>query len=306
MNPVHNTQNPLDSRQLNAFASLARTGSVTETARELFLTHSAISHAMSNLQAEVGCRLLTRMGKKVSLTEEGEAFLHYVTLGLDAFVKARQSIEELKQWGTQRLRLGAGAAICRLLLPPVLTDMRHQYPRLIFSAAVVHPWEMAVTLEKGDLEFVVGEPPHKLPQIEFTHLFDSPVRIVVSSCHPWAVRGRMSLDELAREPCLLTNKSNPTRRLIDRYFAVEKIRMNQIAEIESFDAIKALVIQSIGMSMLPDWVVKEELAAGVLTAFAPGRRRLTQSWGLLRWQGRPMSSVEHSFRLSCIAAAKTL
>lgn len=261
---------------------------------------------MSNLQEELGCRLLTRMGKRFSLTEEGEAFLHHVNLGLDAFVKARRSIEELKQWGAQRLRLGAAGPICRLLLPRVLTDMRRQYPRLIFSAAVVPPREMAAALEKGDLEFVVGEPPHKLPQIEFTHLFDSPLRIVVSSSHPWAGRGRMSANELAQEPCLLTNKSDPTRRLIDRYFAGEKIRMNQIAEIESFDAIKALVLQGFGMSILPDWVVKEELAAGLLTAFAAGRRHLTQSWGLLRWQGRPASSVENSFRLSCLAAAKSL
>jgi len=306
MNPVHNRQNPLDSRQLQAFASLARTGSFAQTARELFLSHSAVSHAMSTLQAEVGCRLLTRMGKRVSLTEEGEAFLHHVTLGLDAFAKARRSVEELKQWGSQRLRLGAGASICRLLLPPVLADMRRQYPRLIVSAAVVHLWEMAATLERGELDFILGEPPHKLPQIEFTHLFDSPLRIVVSSSHSWAVQGRISFGELSREPCLLTDKSHPTRRLVDRYFTLEKITMNQIAEIESFDAIKALVKQGFGMSILPDWVVKEELAAGVLTAFAPGRRRLTQSWGLLRWQGSPITSVGNSFMQSCIAAAKTL
>ena len=306
MNSVHTTQNPLDSRQLNAFASLARTGSFTETARELFLTHSAISHAMSTLQADVGCRLLLRMGKRVTLTEEGEAFLHHASRGLDAFAQARQSVEELKQWGTKRLRVGAGAAICRLLLPPVLTSMRRQHPRLIVSATMVHPREVALALEKGDLEFVVGEPPHKLPQIEFTHLFDSPLRIVVSSSHRWAVRGRMSPDELEKEPFLATHKSHPTRSLLEGYFAREKITMNRIAEIESFDAIKALIVQGFGMSLLPDWVVKEELAAGVLAAFAPGRRRLTQSWGLLRWQGRPITSVENSFRLSCLAAAKTL
>jgi LysR family transcriptional regulator, low CO2-responsive transcriptional regulator len=306
MNPIHNRQNPLDTRQLHAFASLARTRSFTDTAHELFLTRSAISHAMSALQAEIGCRLLTIMGKRVFLTQEGEAFLHYVTIGLNAFTKARQSVEELNQWGSQRLRLGAGGAICRLLLPPVLAVMRRQYPRLIVSAAVVHPWEMVATLEKGDLDYVLGEPPHKLPQIEFTHLFDSPLRIVVSSKHPWAVQGRIDFGELSKEPCLLTDKSHPTRRLVDRYFAQEKVKMNQIAEIESFDAIKVLVRQGFGISILPDWVVKEDLAAGVLTAFAPGRRRLTQSWGLLRWQGRPITSVENSFMLSCLAAAKSL
>src|SRR4051812_40144299 len=53
---------PLDSRQLRAFASLARTGSFTQTARELRLSQSAISHSMKALEQEVRCRLLDRMG----------------------------------------------------------------------------------------------------------------------------------------------------------------------------------------------------------------------------------------------------
>ncbi|MGO8697331.1 MAG: LysR family transcriptional regulator [Limisphaerales bacterium] len=306
VNAIHTSKNPLDSRQLNAFASLARTGSFAGTARELFLTNSAISHSIRALETEVGCRLLIRMGKKTRLTEEGEAFLHYATLGLEAFAKARESVAEFKRRGCRRLRVGAGAAMCRLLLPRILADMRQEDPHFLLNALVVQPWEMSASLEKGDLDFILGEPPGKLPQIEFTHLFDSSLRVVVSSCHRWAAQGRLIASEMADEPCLLTNKSHPTRRLIEDYYSAEKIRMNGVAEIDSFDTIKELVRQGFGMTILPDWAVKEELAAGVLVAFAPGRKRLTQSWGLLRWPGRPLSAVESRFRLSCISIAKTL
>ena len=63
---------PFDSRQLHAFVILARTGSFTQTARELFLTQSAVSHSMKALETDVGCRLLDRLGKKVLLTQAGE------------------------------------------------------------------------------------------------------------------------------------------------------------------------------------------------------------------------------------------
>jgi DNA-binding transcriptional LysR family regulator len=59
---------PLDSRQLRAFRVLARTGSFTRTARELHLTQSGISHSMTALEAETGCRLLARLSKKVVFT----------------------------------------------------------------------------------------------------------------------------------------------------------------------------------------------------------------------------------------------
>src|SRR5258708_5304035 len=59
---------PLDSKQLRAFAMLARTGSFTLAAKELHLSQSAVSHSMKALEQDVGCRLLDRMGKKVFLT----------------------------------------------------------------------------------------------------------------------------------------------------------------------------------------------------------------------------------------------
>src|SRR2546430_16527303 len=60
---------PLDSRQLRAFASLARTGPFTQTARELRLSQSAISHSMKALDQEGRCRLLDRMGTTVIRTQ---------------------------------------------------------------------------------------------------------------------------------------------------------------------------------------------------------------------------------------------
>src|SRR5437868_2547495 len=57
---------PLDSRQLRAFATLAHTGSFTLTARRLRLSQSAISHSIKALEGEVRCRLFDRMGKSVA------------------------------------------------------------------------------------------------------------------------------------------------------------------------------------------------------------------------------------------------
>ena len=66
---------PLDSRQLRACCVLARTGSFNETARDLHLTQSGISHSMKALEGDVGCRLLDRLGKKFLLTQAGEQLL---------------------------------------------------------------------------------------------------------------------------------------------------------------------------------------------------------------------------------------
>jgi Bacterial regulatory helix-turn-helix protein, lysR family len=65
LNAIHKSQKLLDSRQANVLSNLARTGSFTETGRELFLTHLGISHSIQALESQLGCRLLNRLGKKV-------------------------------------------------------------------------------------------------------------------------------------------------------------------------------------------------------------------------------------------------
>src|SRR5205809_6280614 len=98
---------PIDSRQLRAFATLARKGSFTIAAKELFLSQSAVSHSMKALEQEVGCRLFDRLGKKVVLTQAGEQLFHHVEKILQEMANARVSLQRLGKWGQERLRLGA-------------------------------------------------------------------------------------------------------------------------------------------------------------------------------------------------------
>lgn len=106
-------QEPLDSRQLRAFGVLARTGSFTQTARELHITQSGVSHAMKALERDVGCRLLDRLGKKLALTQAGEQLLHHAQKILAELDSARGSLGKLGKWGCDRLRLGASTTACQ-------------------------------------------------------------------------------------------------------------------------------------------------------------------------------------------------
>jgi len=115
---------PLDSRQLRAFRVLARTGSFTQTARELHLTQSGISHSVKALETEIGCRLLDRLGKKVALTQAGEQLLRHAEKILTEMAAARESLAQLGKWGRGRLRLGASTTACQHIIPAVLREFK--------------------------------------------------------------------------------------------------------------------------------------------------------------------------------------
>ena len=129
---------PLDSRQLRAFVTLARTGSFTLTAKELYLSQSAVSHSMKALEQDVGCRLLDRMGKKVLLTQAGEQLLRSAQKILEEMSEARESLQHLGKWGRTRLRIGASTTACQYILPEVLNEFKKSYPQAM------------ITVEPGD------------------------------------------------------------------------------------------------------------------------------------------------------------
>jgi DNA-binding transcriptional LysR family regulator len=120
---------PIDSRQLRAFASLARTASFTLAAKELHLTQSAISHSMKAARTRNGLSPFGQDGQKGVLTEAGEALLVHVERILGEMSLARAELDQLGKWGQSRPRLGASATACQHILPTVLREFRESFPQ---------------------------------------------------------------------------------------------------------------------------------------------------------------------------------
>ena len=286
---------PLDSRRLQQFCVLARTGSFTLTARELHLTQSGISHSMKALEQEAGCRLLDRLGKKVVLTQAGEQLLQHAEKILAEMAAARESLSALGKWGKGRLRIGASTTACQHLIPSVLREFKESFPEhviqlepgdtpALIDALLKHRIDLALTLEAE------GE-----AQLEFHPLFTDELFFVVSAAHPWARQGRVDRAEIPRQNHILYNKGSVTFRLIEEYFRREQIVLNTVLEVGSMEATKELVKLGLGVSILAPWIARREIEEGSLVALPLGRKKLTRRWGILQWSGRRLTLAEETF-----------
>jgi DNA-binding transcriptional LysR family regulator len=85
----------LDSRKLLAFTTLARIGSFTLAARELNLTQSAVSHAIKSLEDELECRLFDRLGRRVTLTAQGQHLLDHAQKIIAEMQSARADLASM-------------------------------------------------------------------------------------------------------------------------------------------------------------------------------------------------------------------
>ena len=168
----------LDSRQLKAFVVLAKTGSYTETAKQLYVTHSAISHSMRALEEQVGCRLLSKLGKKAILTEAGETLMPHALRALDEMRQARHTLTELNKWGSRRLRLVADALFHSAFLTPVLLKFHKEFPHARLQIEACGTDEPASLLQNNRADIVLAEKP---PGDEVTEF-------IPPACRPFSSR----------------------------------------------------------------------------------------------------------------------
>jgi DNA-binding transcriptional LysR family regulator len=295
---------PLDSRQLRALVSLAQTGSFTETARQLHLSQSAISHSIKALEEEVRCRLLDRVGKSVRLTLAGEQLLAHAKKILLEMEAARERLEELGKWGHGRLRIGASPTTCQYILPAVLREFKDSFPQCLIQIEPGDTPDSVEYLHQNRIDLAIALEPRREPQLEFRPLFEDDLQFLVSAQHPWTQAGKVERSEITRQRFILYTRSSYVSDMIEEYFRRDRIVLPTSIELGSMEAIKELVKLGLGVSILAPWVAAKELAEGSLRALPLGRRRLERRWGILLRKGQRLTLAQETFLGLCRTVAE--
>lgn len=287
--------NIFDTRQLLAFATLSRLGSFTQAAKELYLTQSAISHAIKALEEEAGCRLFERAGRRVTMTQAGEQFLQHVDRIMDEMKSARVGLEELSRWGHGRLRLGASTTACQYILPSVLREFKQSFPRCAIAIEPADHYRQLELLAQNRVDLALMLEPSGEKDLAFAPLFEDEMRFLLAPTHPWAQAGRVPRSGIESETLILYNQQSYTFRLVSEYFRANGMPLTNFMELGSMDAIKELVKTGMGVGVLAPWVARAELASGALVSLPMGKSKLKRRWGVAHLRRRRLTLGEETF-----------
>ncbi|MCC5790866.1 MAG: LysR family transcriptional regulator [Opitutales bacterium] len=271
----------LDSKLLQAFTVIARTCNLRQASKELFLTPSALSHALRKLEEDVGVSLFQRTSRSMKLTEAGKTLLedcHHILQCLD---NARFRLHQSTDWRTGRLRIGASPSACQYILPAVLREFKESFPD--YSISIVSG--SAKRLHSGlldesiDLAFgpIEDEPETTLDQ---EIILRDTLTFLLHPLHPWAEKRRVDRKTIGSQRFILTESSSVTKKLIDEYFLSERISIQPFIEISNEEVIKQLVRLDLGIGVFPSWIARAEIESGSLVSLPVGSRPLQRSWAV--------------------------
>ena len=296
----------IDSQQLRVFLTLARVLNMSRAAQELSLTPSGISYCLKALEADLGCRLFERTSRRISISNEGRAFLPKAEAIIDQMASARAMLRTASDWKKGRLRLGASTTACQYLLPPVLREFRESFPGFTIKIEPCNQGQAIDYLKEDHIDIAVFTEPAALTGMNFIFLFEDDLQFLTHALHPWAVKKKIKPDEIARQNLILPDRFSDTYASIKSYFHREHIPFHPFIEIGNDEAIKQFIRLDLGVGILPRWIATVELQQGYLTARPLGRHRVRRRWGVLHARERKLNFAESLFVSLCRSVLRDL
>ena len=252
----------MDLRQLEILQAIAETGSFTACGRKLHVSQSAISRQILLLEEELGEPLFLRVGRQVRMTPAAESL---VQLGQRVFLDVRETVGAITDRtrdlrGT--LRLSGGMTVCLYVFPPLLKRLRRVHPHLDVRLTVAMAGRSVQEIRGGRVDAGLLTLPVEESDLVTVPVLREELLLVTTPTHPLARRRKVTPRDLDGQPFVLFEVGSATRKVIDQFFATEKIEPTIVMDTENVEIIKAMVKTGMGIGIVPYQSVAREVRAG--------------------------------------------
>jgi DNA-binding transcriptional LysR family regulator len=239
----------VDTQFLNTFVTVVDRGSMAAAARELNITPAAVAQQIRTLERELGAMLIARVGRTVSVTEEGSRILQRARDLLRDVADMRSVANDSAVSG--ELRLGACPTALAGMLPDILARMVDKFPQINVFIKPGYSADLYRAVEAGDLDAaIVLQAPFSLPKTCNWQLLREEPLVVLA---PESMAGRDPHELLASEPLIRYDRHQWGGRQADEYLRVAGIVPHERFELNALNAIAVMVDRGLGVSLVPDW-----------------------------------------------------
>ncbi len=280
------------------FYTVAKCGSLTRAAEELYISQPAVSQSIKQLENQLGISLFNRTHRGMELSEQGgKLIFKEVEEALRLFHAAENRIAQRKETATGTLRIGASDTIFEYFLAEKIVDYHERFPavKIELMADFTPDTIEKLKANRCDVAFV------NLP-IEV----DEALRLEESNTllHDIFIAGEkfdelslqtLSLEQLKNCPLIFMDKNTVARRALDNFFRSMGVELAPSIEVGSWDLMKRLVAHGMGVGVIPREYVSREFSDETLFEVKTDPILPVRSVGMLLPKNQPVSYALHSF-----------
>lgn len=276
------------------FKEVAIRKSISEASKRLFISQSAVSQSIKQLEAELGVKLLFRNSKGVTLTPEGEILFEYVNSAMTLLEVGEHKLSSMKKLEEGELRIGASDTISRYLILNMLEKFHNSYPKIKLQIVNRTTSQAIELLKSGKLDLAFVNMPYEdesviiKPYLEVHDIF-------VASPEIYDSKREYTLEELMGLPLILLERSSNSRRYVEKYFNKNGFKLKPEIELGSHDLLLEFAKIRLGISCVIKEFSEHMLKSGDLVELKLKKSIPKREIGIAFLKGVSLSSAAEEF-----------
>jgi DNA-binding transcriptional LysR family regulator len=289
----------MDIKHLETFCKVAELGSFSRAGEAVYLTQPTVSGHIASLEQGVGLRLFDRLGRRVALTNGGRVFYRYAKEILKLRDEALNAVYEFSHVIKGRITIGGSTIPGEYFLPRAIGGFQKEAPGITISLVIADSQEIADLLLAGEIEVGVVGMRFDGARIDAYPLFHDRVIIIAPAEHPLAAKKEVSWEDLQATPLLIREQGSGTRKAFEAHLLAAALQLDDLSirgEVGSSTAVKEGVKGGIGLGIISDLAVQEDIEAGrIREVRVQGLGALEREFFAVVPQGRELSPPARRF-----------
>lgn len=255
--------------ELETFLCIAEVGGFTEASRRLHRSQPAISRRVHELESALGAPLFERTGRRVTLTEAGQALRPHAEAALAAVRDAERAVRDHAR-GSWNLRLAIVGTLADSHVVDALRAFTARFANASVDLRTATSSEVSALVRAGEASLGLRYFPDPDPKLESIPLGSERLYVVVPAAHRITATQLPNLHPLLEERwlCFPAPRGRPTsyRGILENELAACGVVDPPITTVDSLTAQKRLVEAGFGIAFMPTSSIREELRIGSLRA----------------------------------------
>ena len=246
------------------FKEVAEAGNITAAAQTLFISQSAVSQSIKQLEAELQTRLFARNSRGVTLTADGRMLYEYVRSAMGLLETGEEKLSQSRDLQMGHLTIGASDTVTSQFLLPYLDRFHRQYPAIHIQIISGRSHKVLGLLQSGKVDIAFASTPQEGASLE---TFPCPAThsiFVAGAEYPCDFDHVYTLEEIARFPLILLERKASSRLYLEKYFLQNGLHLNPEIELGARSLLVDLAAIGFGVAGVTEEFVRRELENGRL------------------------------------------
>ncbi|MFO6422323.1 LysR family transcriptional regulator [Motilimonas sp. KMU-193] len=264
----------IEIKHLNTLVALRSCNSLVEAAERLFLTQSALSHQIKDLEAKLNAKLFIRKTRPIRFTVAGQRLLNLADEILPSIASAERDISRLNSGEAGRLHMAIECHSCFQWLMPAIDKFRDSWPEVELDLSSGFSFAPLPALARGDLDLVVTSDPQEMTGILYKPLFSYQPMLAISRHHPLANSAFVLPEDLASEILITYPVETDRLDIFNLFLDPAGVSPAGIRQADMTIMMLQLVASGRGVAALPNWALTEYLERDYVLAKPLGEQGL--------------------------------